>query len=122
MIFQDSEFSFQIRVFRRERSRIRFGQGEGRGEAEHLGSGGIKRRSFSRFLDWPKAIHNKAGVGWRLVMALYMKKYFAKNIFFEGVIIQTAEGTSPTSIRVSWRLTHPHEDLANVDGFYILYK
>ena len=36
--------------------------------------------------------------------------------------IHQIEGISSTSIRVSWRLTEPKEDIKNVDGFYILYR
>ena len=39
-----------------------------------------------------------------------------------GARITSANGVTPTSIRVSWRLTHPLEDMANVDGFYVLYR
>ena len=39
-----------------------------------------------------------------------------------GARITSATGVTPTSIRVSWRLTHPLEDMANVDGFYVLYR
>jgi hypothetical protein len=39
-----------------------------------------------------------------------------------GAQIMTVTGVTPTSIRVSWRLTHPLQDMANVDGFYVLYR
>ena len=39
-----------------------------------------------------------------------------------GARITSANGVTPTSIRVSWRLTHPLEDMGNVDGFYVLYR
>ena len=39
-----------------------------------------------------------------------------------GVEINHVGGTSPNSIRVSWRLTSPRTDTSRVDGFYVLYR